>query len=46
MRQKLFDILSSNGYERKFEQFSACDDWYVQPSDITPPSSPGFASVS
>lgn len=30
MREKLSELLSSKGYERKFEQFSACDDWYVK----------------
>ena len=29
MRQKLHELLTGNGYERRFEQFSACDDWYV-----------------
>jgi FkbM family methyltransferase len=29
MRQKLFDLLTSKGYERRHEAVSACDDWYV-----------------
>ncbi|HEV8695606.1 MAG TPA: FkbM family methyltransferase [Lysobacter sp.] len=29
MRQKLFDLLTSKGYERRHETISVCDDWYV-----------------
>ncbi|MCC5972806.1 MAG: FkbM family methyltransferase [Rubellimicrobium sp.] len=32
LRTKLFDLLTKNGYRRKFEAFSAYDDWYV-PAD-------------
>lgn len=28
-RDKLYDLLNSHGYVRKFEQFSKVDDWYV-----------------
>jgi FkbM family methyltransferase len=28
-RQKLYELLAANGYERRFQEFSACDDWYV-----------------
>jgi FkbM family methyltransferase len=28
-RQKIFDLLTSNGYERKHEELSQFDDWYV-----------------
>lgn len=30
MRQKLFDLLTSKGYTRKYQEFSAFDDWYVK----------------
>lgn len=29
-REKLFNLLSNNGYERKFMAFSRCDDFYVK----------------
>jgi FkbM family methyltransferase len=29
MRQKLYELLTAKGYERRFEKLSACDDWYV-----------------
>jgi FkbM family methyltransferase len=29
-RQKLFELLTSKGYVRKFEVFSAFEDWYVK----------------
>ena len=28
-RDKLYQLLTANGYTRTFEQFSHCDDWYV-----------------
>jgi FkbM family methyltransferase len=28
-RNKIFNLLKKNGYERKFCGFSGCDDWYV-----------------
>jgi FkbM family methyltransferase len=31
-RGKIFDLLSSKGYKRVFEDFSAWDDWYVNVS--------------
>jgi FkbM family methyltransferase len=30
MREKIFSLLTSNGYERKYETFSQFDDWYVK----------------
>jgi len=27
-RERIFGLLTSKGYERKFPEFSACDDWY------------------
>lgn len=30
MRQKLFDLLTSKGYTRKYQEFSSFDDWYVK----------------
>jgi hypothetical protein len=27
-RDKIFKLLSSKGYKRKFVEFSDCDDWY------------------
>jgi FkbM family methyltransferase len=33
MRQKLFELLSSKGYERRFEALSRWDDWYVKSAD-------------
>lgn len=29
MRQKLYELLTLRGYERRFEKISACDDWYI-----------------
>jgi FkbM family methyltransferase len=29
MRQKLYELLTKNGYERKFSEYSLFDDWYV-----------------
>lgn len=29
MREKLFDLLSSKGYTRKYTEYSRFDDWYV-----------------
>ncbi|MDR3573740.1 MAG: FkbM family methyltransferase [Anaerolineaceae bacterium] len=28
-REKVYDLLTGNGYERKLEKFSKVDDWYV-----------------
>lgn len=28
-REKIYSLLTGNGYERKFEQYSQFDDWYV-----------------
>ena len=30
MREKIYNLLSKNGYERKFSEFSMFDDWYVR----------------
>ena len=30
-REKIFSLLSKNGYLRKFEQLSQFDDWYIHP---------------
>lgn len=30
MRDKIFELLSSHGYIRKYEEFSQFDDWYVR----------------
>lgn len=30
MREKIFDLLSAQGYERKYSEFSLFDDWYVR----------------
>ncbi len=30
MQDKIFDLLTRNGYERKFRDFSNFDDWYVR----------------
>lgn len=30
MRKKIFDLLSANGYVRKYTEFSLFDDWYVR----------------
>jgi FkbM family methyltransferase len=29
-RESIFSLLTANGYVRKFEQISECDDWYVR----------------
>ena len=31
-RQKIFDLLTSKGYQKKFEGISKFDDWYVRDS--------------
>ncbi len=33
-RDKIYDLLVLNGYERKFEHLSKFDDWYVQSSSF------------
>ena len=33
-RQKIFDLLTNNGYLRKYEELSMFDDWYVLRNDI------------
>ena len=30
MRKQIFDLLSKNGYERCYQEFSKFDDWYVK----------------
>jgi len=30
MREKIYSLLSKNGYERKYSEFSKYDDWYVR----------------
>lgn len=30
LREKLFDLLSKNGYKRKYQKISKFDDWYVK----------------
>jgi hypothetical protein len=30
MREKIFSLLSSKGYKRKYSEFSRCDDWYIR----------------
>ena len=30
MREKIYALLSKNGYERKFSEYSMYDDWYVK----------------
>ncbi len=48
-RQKLFDLLTSKGYERRFENLSVCDDWFLHSelgARVTPPSPPDSASAS
>jgi len=30
LRERIFNLLTSNGYQRKFETLSQCDDWYVK----------------
>lgn len=30
MREQIFSLLSRNGYVRKFEELSKCDDWYIK----------------
>ncbi|NKB76871.1 MAG: hypothetical protein GKR96_07430 [Gammaproteobacteria bacterium] len=32
MREKVFDLLSENGYVRKYSEVSLFDDWYVRHS--------------
>jgi hypothetical protein len=29
MREKIYQLLVSNGYRRVYEEFSYVDDWYV-----------------
>jgi FkbM family methyltransferase len=30
MRERIFDLLTSRGYRRKWPEMSCCDDWYVR----------------
>ena len=30
MREQLFELLTKNGYERKYSELSLFDDWYVR----------------
>jgi FkbM family methyltransferase len=30
LRERIFDLLTTNGYRRKLETLSQCDDWYVK----------------
>lgn len=36
MREKIYNLLIKNGYERKFTEYSQFDDWYIKQSNKLP----------